>query len=272
MIYEKKEVLLKVENVSLKLGDNQILKNINVEIKNIVRPGLTQGQVVGFLGPSGMGKTKLFEILAGVRLPDTGTVKVGNPLYNVVAGTVGVVQQSYPLFNHRTIMNNMLIASTNIYDSKKEQKDACMSKLEKLGMTDHIDKYPAQLSGGQKQRVAIAQQMVRKNKIYLLDEPFSGLDINAISAVSDLIQQVTSDDELNTVILVSHDITNTLAISDTIWLLGRDRDASNNTIPGAHIKYQFDLAEMGLAWQQNITEIKQFNELRTYIRNLFPTL
>ena len=276
MIYEKHETLLKIENVSLELGKDSnkklILKDINLELKNIVRPNCIQGQVVGLLAPSGMGKSKLFELLSGVLKPTTGTIKIGYPLQDVVAGTVGVVQQTYPLFAHRTILSNMLIASTNVYASKSEQKDACMSKLEKLGMQEHIDKYPSQISGGQRQRVAIAQQMVRKNKIYLLDEPFSGLDINAIASVNDLIQQVTNEDEFNTIIITSHDITNSLAISDTILILGRDVDDNNQFIQGAKIKYEFDLAQMNLAWQPNITELKQFNDLRLHIRNIFPTL
>lgn len=273
MNYEKHELLLDIKNISLKLGENQILKNLNIEIHNIVRPNMTQGQVVGLLGPSGIGKSKFVELISGLRKPDTGTIKIGTEQKDVIPGIVGVVQQNYPLFNHRTIMSNMLLASINIYKNKEEQLTACTNILKKLSMFEHIDKYPAQLSGGQRQRVAIAQQMVRRNEIYILDEPFSGLDINAIQSVSELIQTVTTENEKNTVIIISHDITNTLAISDMVWVMGRDIDTATNLhIPGSYIKYKFDLAEMGLAWQPNITEIKQFNELRTYIRQLFPTL
>ncbi len=111
--YTLKETILKVENVSLSLGGRQVLKNVNVEIKDIVRPNMHQGQIVGFLGPSGIGKTKFFEILSGLLQPDTGTVMIGNPLSKVTMGKVGVVQQSYPLLNHRTVLGNLEVAASN---------------------------------------------------------------------------------------------------------------------------------------------------------------
>ena len=111
MTHEFKNTILKVENISLSLGGNQILRDVNVDVRDIVRPGMSQGQIVGFLGPSGIGKTKFFEILAGLLKPDTGQVLLGDPLTPVQIGRVGVVQQSYPLFNHRTVMGNLMVAA-----------------------------------------------------------------------------------------------------------------------------------------------------------------
>src|SRR5437868_15516977 len=101
--YAKNETILKVENVSLKLQNNLILQDINLEVKNLVRPGMMQGQVIGLLAPSGMGKTQLFEVLSGLKLPTTGRVLIDNPLRPVKIGQVGVVAQSYPLFPQYTI-------------------------------------------------------------------------------------------------------------------------------------------------------------------------
>ena len=92
--YEIKETILKVEDVSLQLGGRQILKDVNVSINDVVRPNMKQGQIVGFVGPSGIGKTKFFEILSGLIKPDSGQVLMGNPLTPVTAGRIGVVQQS----------------------------------------------------------------------------------------------------------------------------------------------------------------------------------
>jgi ABC-type sugar transport system ATPase subunit len=98
-IYKEGRSLIKVENVSLILGGNQILKDVNAEIKDLIIPGQTIGQVVGFLGPSGIGKTKLFEVMAGLINPTSGQVLInGKP---VKVGDLGVVQQNYPLFNHQ---------------------------------------------------------------------------------------------------------------------------------------------------------------------------
>ena len=108
--YEFKETLLRAADVSLTLGGNRILRDVNLEIKNIVRPGLNQGQVVGLLGPSGIGKTRLFRILAGMDAPDTGSVLITAEGRPVERGMVGVVAQNYPLFAHRSVLGNLLVA------------------------------------------------------------------------------------------------------------------------------------------------------------------
>jgi NitT/TauT family transport system ATP-binding protein len=90
---EYKETLLKVSGVSLSLGAQTILRDVNLEIRDIVRPGMTQGQVVGLLGPSGIGKTCLFRILAGLDAPDSGSVLIGKEGTPVQRGMVGVVAQ-----------------------------------------------------------------------------------------------------------------------------------------------------------------------------------
>jgi ABC-type sulfate/molybdate transport systems ATPase subunit len=108
--YELKDTLLRVENVSQTLGGNLILRDVNIEIKDIVRPGREQGQVVGLLGPSGIGKTRLFRILAGLDAPDTGRVHHHERGVPVQRGMVGVVAQNYPLFHHRNVLGNLLVA------------------------------------------------------------------------------------------------------------------------------------------------------------------
>jgi ABC-type multidrug transport system ATPase subunit len=125
--YEKKETILKVENVSLTLGDTQILRDINIEVKDIVRPGMSQGQIIGFLGPSGIGKTKFFEMLSGI-IPINnknakGKISIGVELVPVSLGNVGVIQQNYPLFEHRTIYKNLDIAAKIKYSNEKDRQD-----------------------------------------------------------------------------------------------------------------------------------------------------
>lgn len=268
--FEYKKTILKVENVSLKLGDNQILRDCNVEIKDVVRPGHTTGQIIGFLAPSGMGKTKFFECLSGIRKPDTGTVLIGEDLQPTTIGRVGVVQQSYPLFMHRTVMANMKIAARNL--PKSERDDRINDILKRFGLSDRKGYYPAMLSGGQRQRAAVAQQILCSNNFLLMDEPFSGLDINMIHEVSGLIKEVAHMHELNTIIIVSHDISSTAAISDTIWMMGRDRDANGEIIPGAKIKFKYNLMEMGLAWRSDIELLPEFNNLKNEIKSNFPIL
>ncbi len=272
MHYELKETILTIENVNLTLNGNVILQEVNAIIKDVVRPGVTQGQVVGFLGPSGIGKTKLFEILAGLLLPTSGQVLHGVDQKPVHAGCMGVVQQNYPLFNHRSVLSNLEIAANKKYSTEKEAKDKSYEYLERFNLREHANMYPKQLSGGQKQRVAIAQQLLCSNDFLLMDEPFSGLDINMVEEVSQMISEIALLDEYTTVIIVSHDIPATAAISDTIWLMGRDRDAQGNVISGAKIKYTFDLMQRNLAWQSDIRSLPAFHQLMDEVRGLFKTL
>jgi polar amino acid transport system ATP-binding protein/sulfate transport system ATP-binding protein len=268
--YTKTDCLVHLDNVSLTLGGNQILRNVNAAIFDIIRPGYTQGQIVGFLGPSGVGKTKLFEIIAGIRKPTTGSVRIGTPLQEVQLGQVGVVQQTYPLFDHRSVQGNLMEAARRF--PKEERRDRIDAVLGRFGLTQHRDKYPGELSGGQRQRIAIAQQLLSCGNFLLMDEPFSGLDINMIKEVSNTLKEISCIDERNTIIIVSHDISSTAAISDTLWVMGRDRDAEGNIIPGAYIKHTFDLAERGLAWAESSHSNPQFAQLVHEVRSLFPSL
>ena len=132
--------------------------------------------------------------------------------------------------------------------------------------------WEAQLSGGQKQRVAITQQFMCSEHLLLLDEPFSGLDPMAIDRVAELLNEVASMHELNTIVVVTHDIGAALEVADTIWLMGRDRDAQGNIIPGAKIKESYNLIERGLAWRDGIATEPAFLETLREIRTRFPSL
>jgi ABC-type nitrate/sulfonate/bicarbonate transport system ATPase subunit len=271
--YELKETILQVQHVSLTLGNTQILRDVNVEVKNIVRPGMNQGQVIGFLGKSGSGKTKLFEILAGLLKPTSGEVRINGNLEPVKVGSVGVVQQNYPLFQHRTLYSNLEVAAAKSALTPAEQKDKIHYYMEHFNLLEHVNFYPCQLSGGQRQRVAIAQQLLCSEHFLLLDEPFSGLDIVMIRQVQEMIGEISTMDELNTVIIVSHDIESTASISDTLWLLGRDQDPqTKHPIPGSRIKYNYNLVEKGLAWQKDIEATPEFHEFITEVKEAFQHL
>lgn len=270
--YTYGNTLLKVENVSLNFGGNQILKDVNIEIKDLIRPGYKMGQVVGFLGPSGIGKTKLFEILSGILLPSSGKVYINHPPVEVKTGMVGVVQQNYPLFNHRTVGGNLEVAAKRNFKDSSVRKGKIEELLKRFDLLDKQNLYPAQLSGGQKQRVAIAQQLLCSENFLLLDEPFSGLDPLMVEQVGNMLYEIASNNDLITIIIVSHDINSTSAIADTLWLMGRDRDEKNQIISGSKIKYTYNLAEMGLAWQSNIENNPEFQALVKDIRGLFHKL
>ncbi len=257
-IYKKNELLLKAENVCLQYGDKHILRDINFDIHNIVRPDMEQGQVVSLIGRSGIGKTQLFKILAGLQAPTSGCIKIDIDQHIVQPGEVGIIPQNYILFNHRTIYENLKIGLdfSGKKISKSEASDIINDYASKFELKEHLKKYPAQLSGGQKQRVSIIQQVLTSNKFILLDEPFSGLDMLMIDRVINLLIKISTINELNTLIIVSHDIENSLAISDTAFVL-----ANQEGKEGATVTEQIDLIKLGFAWNPEIRKNSAFQEL-----------
>jgi len=266
------DTLLKVDHISLSYGDKVILRDVNAEIRDIVRPDCTQGQVVGFLGPSGIGKTQLFRIIAGLNQPTSGQVLVGSVLTPVKPGMVGVVAQNYPLFENRTIFSNLILAAKQIEKNTDAAHEKVLKYLKRLDMLDCSQLYPAQISGGQRQRIAIAQQLLCSEHFLLMDEPFSGLDLVMEAKVCELINEIACLDELNTIIVVTHDVTAAATVADHLWLMGRDRDAVGNIIPGARIQETYDLIERDLCWQPAITNSTKFLEFVREVKERFQTL
>jgi len=276
--YTADKTILEAKNVGLMIGNNIILRDINVSIKDFVRPDVIQGQIIGFLGPSGIGKSKFSEILAGVITKNTvgmhltGDVLVGDPLLPVHVGNVGFVQQRYPLFDHMSVYANLEIALSHSGLNHEQKKEKIFEILEKLKMKEHFNKKPNQLSGGQRQRIAIAQQFLCSDHFIILDEPFSGLDPLMVDELCGLIKAIVSKDEMNTVIIVSHELTATLSIADTLWLMGRDRDEKGNLIPGAKIQQVYDLVEMNLAWHPDIAATPEFAKFRGEVKQAYAKL
>lgn len=269
--YRVGERLLTIDNVSVAYGQ-PVLAGVTEAIDNIIRGGVKQGQVVCLLGPSGIGKTQLFRCIAGLQKPAAGGVYLNGRKVPVTQGEVGVVAQHYPLLNHRTVLGNLLIAARRKLPTEKEASARAMALLEEFGLSDKALAYPAALSGGERQRVAIAQQLLCSSHFLLMDEPFSGLDPHAKAKVCETILKVSTADELNTTIVVTHDIEASICIADTIWLLGRDVDSHGNRIPGARIKYKYDLIGRGIAWHSNIDQSPEFFELSKELKQRFTEL
>ena len=265
------EVLLEISDVALTLGGTPILDGVSLQVKDRVRPGVVTGQVVALLGPSGVGKTRLIRLVAGLDRPDRGTVRgpQGRPL---PAGAVGVVFQNYPLLRHQTVVDNLIIAGITNGMPRPEAQSKARALLERFGLGNRLRFYPAQISGGQRQRAAIAQQLMSQKQLLLMDEPFSGLDPTALEAVIKLLLEVANMDELNTVVVVTHDIHSAMVVSDTIFMLGRDRSADGKILPGARIQHCFDLVNEGLCWRPDIEHDPKFATLERELRARFQTL
>lgn len=256
MLYAKKETLLKVENLSLKLGGKQILRDVNFEIKDIVRPEIVQGQIVSLIGKSGAGKSTLFNLISGILKPDTGKILAGEHLEPVKIGDMGIVYQNYYVYGWRKVKTVFAIAAAKNPAIKSDDLDHAIASIANdFNIAEHLDKFPKELSGGQQQRVAIAEQILGGSEFLLLDEPFSGLDIIMIDKVVDMLLKASCVDELKTLIIVSHDLINTVAISDTVFVI-----APADGKPGGTIVKEIDLIERDLAWHKDVKDMPRFVE------------
>jgi NitT/TauT family transport system ATP-binding protein len=265
------DVLFKVEDLSLRLGGNLILEKLSFDIIDRVRPGVVTGQIVALLGPSGVGKTRLLRIMAGLDEADHGDVFDGKGV-PLVAGQVGVVFQNYILLRHRTVLGNLVTAGVMNGMPRNQARDKAAQLLARFGLGDRAGYYPMQLSGGQRQRVAIAQQLVSQKTLLLMDEPFSGLDPAALDEVVKLLVQVRDMDELATLFIVTHDIRTALKVADTVLMLGRDRTTDGKLSSGAHIKEKIDLVELGLAYRDDLETDVKFLDLERRVKAEFPQL
>lgn len=264
--------LLHIDNVSLSYGDKVVLRDVNAQIRDIIVPGKVVGQIVGFLGPSGIGKTTLFQILAGLLKPTVGSVHLDGSTDTVKPGQVGVVAQSYPLFEHRTVLSNLMLAAQQKEKNTKLCHDKVIEYLQEFDLTEQLNHYPIQLSGGQRQRVAILQQILSSKHFLLMDEPFSGLDLLMIEKTSALIRKVADMDDLNTIIICTHDITSAASVADHLWMMGRERTANGDIIPGAKIVKEYDLIARDLCWHPEIITQARFTDFVREVKEEFRKL
>ena len=272
------EPLLTVEGLgkSFRTNDGQtlvVLKDLSLTVRDI----RGKPQIVSLLGPSGAGKTTALRIVAGLDRPTAGCVMLsegeGRPLREARVGDVGVVFQRYPLFEDLNVLDNLVEPARRAGVPKQEARDKALRLLDEFDMVKQGLAWPLQLSGGQRQRVAILQQLMRDRHFIILDEPFSGLDPVNITNVIDLVVQTAHQHTLNTFLIVTHDVTSALIVSDTVYLLGRERDGKGQPVPGARVMKQYDLIAEGLAYRPDIEDLPRFSEIRKEIKLVeFPKL
>jgi ABC-type nitrate/sulfonate/bicarbonate transport system ATPase subunit len=267
MIYTRNERLLSVTDLKVAYGPKVVLRNVNLKIDNLVRSGLNQGQVISLLGPSGCGKTQLLRCISGLQQPTAGSVK-----FDTWGSTnVGVVFQNYPLFKTRSVWSNLKLVA-NI---SNRTDDDIHKYIKDFNLVGREKAYPSRLSGGQRQRVAIIQQLLSNCYMFLMDEPFSGLDITMKKRAVEVILKVSLAHEHNTIIVVTHDIRSAVTIADTIVILGdpnKHNTYSSANPPGATVVKEIDLIERGLAWNTNIENHPNFFPTMLEIEKIFESL
>jgi iron(III) transport system ATP-binding protein len=210
---------LTVKDVALRLGDNEILKGVSVAVP--------AGEVVALLGPSGSGKTTLLRAIAGLETPYRGSIGIGDHVFFDAARDVelpaeerglGLVFQSYALWPHRTVFENVAYGLKLRGVSTAEIKARVEKTLSQIGLAHLAARYPHQLSGGQQQRVAIARALVYEPPVILLDEPLSNLDAKLREEARAWLRTLIVTLGLSA-IHVTHDQVEAMAIADRIVLL-----------------------------------------------------
>jgi ABC-type polar amino acid transport system ATPase subunit len=184
--------MLKISKLNKSFKGHQVLKNIDLEI--------SKGEVIALIGPSGSGKSTLIRCINELELYDSGIVEK-----NLSPHQIGMVFQHFNLFPHMTALENAIYAPQAVLKrSREESEKVAREMLTKVGLAEHMHKYPKKLSGGQKQRAAIARTLSMNPEIILFDEPTSALDPENIKEVQNVIKNLT--DTGITALLVTHDL------------------------------------------------------------------
>ncbi|KUL43513.1 amino acid ABC transporter ATP-binding protein [Streptomyces regalis] len=196
--------LIELRDVNKYFGDLHVLQDINLTVG--------RGEVVVVIGPSGSGKSTLCRAINRLETIQSGTIILdGQPLPEEgkalarLRAEVGMVFQSFNLFAHKTVLQNVSLGQVKVRGRKKEDAEKRSRELlDRVGVADQADKYPAQLSGGQQQRVAIARALAMGPKVMLFDEPTSALDPEMINEVLEVMRQLARDGM--TMMVVTHEM------------------------------------------------------------------
>jgi NitT/TauT family transport system ATP-binding protein len=180
------------------------------------KPGV--GEIVVFLGPSGCGKSTILKTVAGLLPPTRGEVLVDGVPVSGVGRDRGMVFQAYTSFGWLTVRDNVEYGLRLRGASKEERRQQSQKYLEAVGLADFADRYPKDLSGGMKQRVAIARTLINKPKLVLMDEPFGALDPQTRWGMQGLLLDVSRTED-NTILFVTHDVSEAVYLADTIYVL-----------------------------------------------------
>lgn len=216
--------ILSLQNVWVEYGDKIVLEKVDLDIH--------AGSFVSIIGPSGAGKSSLLRIILGQERPTRGRIELdGAPLSPECGPDRGVVFQKYSVFPHLTVLGNTMFGlecaqaplTARLFGSARSQAKAqAIEMLQAVGLGDTLNQYPAQLSGGMQQRLAIAQALIKRPRILLLDEPFGALDPGIRADMHALIRTLWRDYAL-TIVMVTHDIREAFSLGTRVLALDKRR-------------------------------------------------
>lgn len=216
--------ILSLRDVWVEYGDRIVIEKLNLEIED--------RSFVSVIGPSGAGKSSFLRLILGQEAPTRGSILLdGNPLAPECGPDRGVVFQRYSVFPHLTALRNTILGmecakapfSARLFGAaRRAAKDEAVAMLTAVGLGDSLELYPAQMSGGMQQRLAIAQALVKRPRILLLDEPFGALDPGIRADMHTLIRNLWRDYAL-TIVMVTHDIREAFSLGTRVLALDKRR-------------------------------------------------
>ena len=232
-----------VRDLWMQYPNQMVLERINLEIR--------AGEFCALVGPSGCGKTTFLRLLLGEESPSRGRIEVaGRPLVAEPGPDRGVVFQRYSVFPHLTVLDNVIIGREfrgarflgRLFGSRRRAAiDDAKAVLDEVGLTAHLGKYPAELSGGMQQRLAIAQAVMMKPKVLLLDEPFGALDPGTRAQMHELLLRLWEEEKM-TVFMVTHDLKEGFKLATRVLVFDKVRlDPTDPGAYGATITYDLPL-------------------------------
>ena len=210
--------MIKVKNISKTFKKVKAVNDVSLDIK--------KGEIVCLIGPSGSGKSTVLRCINGLEIPESGEIYIDGQLYDKndkakyqqLRSKMGVVFQHFNLFPHMTVLENLTLAQIQVKKrTEKEAKDFAYDYLNRVGLLDKKDTYPAKLSGGQKQRVAIARSLCMNPEIMLFDEPTSALDPEMVIEVLDVMHELAK--EGMTMVVVTHEMGFARTVADRVIFL-----------------------------------------------------
>lgn len=208
------DILLSIEHLKKAYGDNVVLKDISLQVK--------RGEVIVVIGPSGCGKSTFLRCINALEPIQGGTITIDGRTIDGSAKDIaslrqkiGMVFQSYDLFPHMTVLDNITLAPMKAQGKKKEEaQDEARDLLKRVGLAEKEDSFPRQLSGGQKQRVAIARALAMHPDVLLLDEVTAALDPEMVREVLDVILSLAREGK--TMLIVTHEMQFARAVADRV--------------------------------------------------------
>ena len=223
----KEQPIISVSHLTKRFGELEVLRDINFEVH--------RGEVICLIGPSGTGKSTLLRALNMLEPPTSGDIRVngelitakGYPLHKM-RQKIGMVFQSFNLFDHMTVLENITDAPIHLLHIPEAQaKEEAIALLKKVGLAQKADVYPSELSGGQKQRVAIARALAMHPEVILFDEPTSALDPTMVGEVLSVIRQLAKSGL--TMLIVTHEMRFARDVSSRIFFMNEGRIYEDGT-------------------------------------------